>query len=207
MILKLLIIFTFNVFSSSIQTNVRLGDRFLVGNYLLQLFGKESLPIIEEGIFSRPEAFGGACSLMEEIWKEDDGQAKNVSSQYYCRSGIWESKLPPFSFNTFTRHSLVVNTCSRLVRFTKGTSQLIDELGLVAQHTFKIENLINKFYPYFKAQDFAYALEAVVRKDLAELDNKLSIGIDFKNSSLTILNEELRLALYLLCISEEWQKI
>ncbi|ATH06675.1 hypothetical protein BIY24_01590 [Halobacteriovorax marinus] len=185
------------------------SNRFLTASILEGIYGPSSKDIIEDNILSRPNSFGGPCSLMEKIEVQKEDQLINKSSRFYCRNGISESKISPFSTDFQSRFALTKKACDQLAENKDVSNYLYDSLSSANNIEDKISKLILKFYPDMRnSSDFANQIKTQLLDSNTLRFNflkkySLTKGLFYNLNSKSIVEK----VSHLLCVSEKWQKI
>ncbi len=201
--LLLLLLFSQHSHSSEQYTN-----RFLTASILEGIYGPSISNILEENILSKPYSFGGPCSLMEKIEIEKEGKVINKSSRYYCRKGISESKVSPYSTDFKTRFALTKKVCDQVAEDHGAQNYLMSKLSKETTLTDKVSSLVTFFYPELTDRKFS----SEIIKSLIESNTlrfQFLSKIDFTKDLFLDLNESpiISKSAHLLCISEKWQRI
>lgn len=193
-----------SAYSTELHTN-----RFLTSSILENIYGPSSKSILEKYILSKPNAFGGPCSLMEKIEIKRGTKVLDKSSKYHCRKGISESKVSPFSTDLKARFALTKSVCDEVSKNKASQDHLMDSLRGSSDLESKIDELIKLFYP--SLNNTKSLRDEIIKESLNSEDLSLKILKEFDLTKNLFLNFNtsniINKGSHLLCISEKWQKI
>ncbi len=158
------------------------GNKFFITNRLFKIFGKESLPILEENIITSHPDLAGPCDIYEQVYVKRE-ETESIYKE--CIRGKIGTLSPLTGKNTVIRTSLITKTCMDLLNSPK-------VLGHLEEKHRKSENLIQAIH-----NDF-YPLD--VKKELLSKGYSIEEDHFFKKDIL-------KRTYLLFCLSEDWQLI